>query len=64
MDDGMLPLDMTIYGAIHQHETRKLPESAVPSSMFWSTVYTVKYKKVDGPMPVQDSKLANNLRLY
>ena len=56
MDDQPLPLDMTIYGAIHQHETRKSPGGTVPSSMFWSTVYTVKYKKVPGPPPAPDSE--------
>ena len=56
MDDRVLPLDMTIYGAIHQHEARKSPGGTVPSSMLWSTVYTVKYKKVSGPASVPDSE--------
>lgn len=56
MDDKPLPLDMTIYGAIHQHEARKTPSGTVPSSMFWTTVYTVKYKKVPGPALLPDSK--------
>jgi E3 ubiquitin-protein ligase TRIP12 len=47
MDDHVLPLDLTIYGAIHQHETRK--KSGIHPSMFWQGMYTVKFKKVPGP---------------
>jgi len=47
MDDQPLPLDLTIYGAIHQHERRK--ESPTPTSMLWQGVYTVKFKKAPGP---------------
>ncbi|KAF9245359.1 hypothetical protein BU15DRAFT_85677 [Melanogaster broomeanus] len=54
MDDHLLPLDLTIYGAIHQHEMRK-KVGALPSSTMWQGVYTVKFKKVSGPPPGQDS---------
>ncbi|EGO22225.1 hypothetical protein SERLADRAFT_357165 [Serpula lacrymans var. lacrymans S7.9] len=54
MDDHALPLDLTIYGAIHQHEARK-KQGAVPSSLIWQGVYTVKFKKVTGPPPENDS---------
>lgn len=47
MDDHVLPLDLTIYGAIHQYETRK--KSGTHPSMFWQGMYTVKFKKVPGP---------------
>ncbi|KAF8623233.1 hypothetical protein AX15_006467 [Amanita polypyramis BW_CC] len=47
MDDHILPLDLTIYGAIHQYETRK--KSGTHPSMFWQGMYTVKFKKVPGP---------------
>lgn len=49
MDDHILPLDLTIYGAIHQHEMRKKAGS-VPLSMIWQGVYTIKFKKVSGPL--------------
>jgi E3 ubiquitin-protein ligase TRIP12 len=54
MDDHVLPLDLTIYGAIHQHELRKKASgsgSSVPSHLLWQGVYTVKFKKVPGPAP-------------
>ncbi|KAF9479594.1 hypothetical protein BDN70DRAFT_906231 [Pholiota conissans] len=50
MDDHILPLDLTIYGAIHQHEMRK-KTGATPLHMIWQGVYTVKFKKVAGPAP-------------
>lgn len=50
MDDHVLPLDLTIYGAIHQHEMRKA-SGAVPPSLIWQGVYTIKFKKVLGPLP-------------
>ncbi|KAF8262629.1 hypothetical protein EI94DRAFT_1773142 [Lactarius quietus] len=52
MDDHPLPLDLTIYGAIHQHELRKKKAgsgSALPPHMLWQGVYTIKFKKVPGP---------------
>lgn len=55
MDEHLLPLDLTIYGAIHQHEMRKKAGSQ-PSSAMWQGVYTVKYKKVSGPPPSQECK--------
>ncbi|KAG5222613.1 Ubiquitin fusion degradation protein [Salix suchowensis] len=45
MDDQPLPLDLTIYGAIHQHEIRK-KTGALPPSLIWQGIYTVKFKKV------------------
>lgn len=50
MDDTTLPLDLTIYGAIHQHELRKKAPS-IPPNMIWQGIYTVKFKKVSGPAP-------------
>jgi E3 ubiquitin-protein ligase TRIP12 len=51
MDDHVLPLDLTIYGAIHQHEARKNSGSSLPSNLIWQGIYTVKFKKVAGPVP-------------
>lgn len=50
MDDHVLPLDLTIYGAIHQQEMRKKSGNQ-PSSSMWQGVYTVKFRKVNGPPP-------------
>lgn len=55
MDDHLLPLDLTIYGAIHQHEIRK-KLGPVPSSSMWQGIYTVKFKKVNGPPPSQEAR--------
>jgi hypothetical protein len=41
LHDHLLPLDLTIYGAIHQHEMRK-KVGTLPSSTMWQGVYTVK----------------------
>lgn len=54
MDEHTLPLDLTIYGAIHQHELRKKAAgnpSSLPPSLLWQGIYTVKFKKVPGPAP-------------
>ncbi|KAK0202726.1 hypothetical protein DFS33DRAFT_1488831 [Desarmillaria ectypa] len=59
MDDHILPLDLTIYGAMHQHEMRK-NAGPVPSSLIWQGVYTVKFKRVQGPLPSSDTTGAEN----
>lgn len=51
MDDQLLPLDMTIYGAVHQHEARKAGAPTAPSNAIWQGVYTVKYKKISAARP-------------
>ncbi|KAG5636235.1 hypothetical protein H0H81_008716 [Sphagnurus paluster] len=55
MDDHTLPLDLTIYGAIHQHEMRKKTGPS-PPSMIWQGVYTIKFSKVAGPTPSSDTR--------
>ncbi|KAF8519043.1 hypothetical protein BU17DRAFT_48078 [Hysterangium stoloniferum] len=54
MDDQILPLDLTIYGAVYQHEARKALSSVLNPNALWSGVYTVKFKKVPGPPPISD----------
>ncbi|KAH9851913.1 hypothetical protein C2E23DRAFT_904051 [Lenzites betulinus] len=58
MDDHQLPLDLTVYGAIHQHEMRKHKASGSPfvPSMIWQGVYSIKFKKVPGPLPSSDAR--------
>ncbi|KAF8605840.1 hypothetical protein BDV93DRAFT_469584 [Ceratobasidium sp. AG-I] len=66
MDGHVLPLDTTIYGAVHHHEARRAAVSGSASASaasasiaglsapsLWQGVYTVKYKKVPGPPPAQ-----------
>ncbi|KAI7823580.1 hypothetical protein BC939DRAFT_451413 [Gamsiella multidivaricata] len=49
--------EMTVYGAIHEHERRN-GRSASQRSL-WSSVYPIKYKRVDSP-PSEHSALAGN----
>lgn len=58
MDDHILPLDLTIYGAMHQHEMRKRP-GPIPPGLIWQGIYTVKFKKVNGPQSSSESKPVN-----
>lgn len=60
MDDHILPLDLTIYGAIHQHEMRK-KTGAMPLNMIWQGVYTIKFKKVSGPAPGPENRADTDL---
>lgn len=62
MDEHPLPLDLTIYGAIHQHELRK-KTGALPPNLIWQGVYTVKFKKVSGPPPSPDGELVTSSHL-
>ncbi|KAI0686676.1 hypothetical protein BC835DRAFT_1287769 [Cytidiella melzeri] len=55
MDDHKLPLDLTIYGAIHQQEARKKATQVIPPGMIWQGVYNVKFRKVPGPYPPAES---------
>lgn len=57
MEGNVLPLDLTIYGAIHQQEIRK-PQASTPFSaaMIWQGVHTIKFKKVPGPAPSPDAR--------
>lgn len=63
MDDHILPLDLTIYGAIHQHEMRKKTGS-LPPSMIWQGIYTVKFKKVSGPQPSPEGTSVRSSSLF
>ncbi|KAF8576807.1 hypothetical protein K439DRAFT_1366247 [Ramaria rubella] len=54
MDDQILPLDLTIYGAVYQHEARKPSGPPLNPNTIWSGIYTVKFKKVPGPPPLSE----------
>lgn len=61
MDGQELPLDSTIYAAVHQHETNPKRSSSSTTSTsssrnIWNNVYTVKFKKVAGPVPSKESQ--------
>ncbi|KIJ55771.1 hypothetical protein M422DRAFT_152050 [Sphaerobolus stellatus SS14] len=61
MDDHVLPLDLTIYGAVYQHEARKAASGTpLNPSMLWSGIYTIKFKKVPGPAPPSDDNLSRD----
>ncbi|KAI0060670.1 hypothetical protein BV25DRAFT_1954506 [Artomyces pyxidatus] len=65
MDDHPLPLDLTIYGAIHQHELRKKAAgetASLPPHLLWQGVYTVKFKKVPGPAPAEGETSSSSSR--
>lgn len=57
MDDHVLPLDLTIYGAVYQHDSRKTSGPPLNPNAIWSGVYTVKFKKVAGPPPLSDGSV-------
>ncbi|KIY44943.1 hypothetical protein FISHEDRAFT_50340 [Fistulina hepatica ATCC 64428] len=52
MGGQVLPLDLTVYGAVHQSEMRKA--EALPPNLIWQGIYDVKFKKVPGPQPTPD----------
>lgn len=64
MDDHKLPLDLTIYGAIHQQEARKKSTQAIPPSMIWQGVYNVKFRKVPGPYVAPEGLLLYCIKVF
>jgi len=42
-----IPLDTTVYGAVYAHES----QTGLQSRNMWTNVYTVTFRKVDGPAP-------------
>ena len=64
MDDHKLPLDLTIYGAVHQHEGRKKAGQVPSPNLFWQGVYTVKFKKVPGPTPPSECMFCHVARRW
>lgn len=60
MEGNVLPLDLTIYGAIHQQETRKSQGTPFSTAMIWQGVHTIKFKKVPGPAPSPDARNEEN----
>ncbi|MCO5589595.1 hypothetical protein L7F22_043563 [Adiantum nelumboides] len=58
MDGEKVSLASTIYSAIHKHEMRNKPATAIASAgrHIWANTYTVKYRKVSGPSPDGEEK--------
>lgn len=52
MNNETLPMDMTIYGALHQYEMRQSQDGSQPNPhAVWNGSYTVTYKKIPGKRP-------------
>lgn len=54
-----ISLETTVYGAIHQHEARKSSKPAPNLAAIWSSLYTIKFKKVPGPAPLPGSEFSD-----
>jgi hypothetical protein len=50
MNGKPLPLDMTVYGAVHRHESTTGITNGVQRGI-WSGIYPIAFKKVAGPAP-------------
>ncbi|WAR62412.1 hypothetical protein PtB15_14B507 [Puccinia triticina] len=50
LDGQSIPLDTTVYGAVYAHESR----TGLQSRNMWTNVYTVTFRKVDGPVPTSN----------
>ena len=49
MGETDVPLDTTIYGAVHAMETRTAANPATASRTMWNSIHTVRFRKVAGP---------------
>lgn len=47
MGGQSIPLDTTVYGAVYAHDL----QNGLQNRNIWTNVYTVTYRKVDGPVP-------------
>ena len=52
IDDHPIPNETTIYRAVHQSKSKLLDPS---NRNIWSTIHTVKFKRVPGPPPADSS---------
>lgn len=50
MNGNVMPLDTTVYGAVHRHESLSGIENGIMRGV-WSGIYTITFKKVPGPAP-------------
>lgn len=55
IDDKSISHDTTIYRAIH-HNRNPVPDNITGS--VWSTIHTIRFKRVQGPPPAEPSKLS------
>lgn len=58
LNDEVLPMDMTVYGACHQHEARRSTDSQPNPHMVWNGNYTITYRKIPGKRPVRGEKFS------
>lgn len=48
MGEQNIPLDTTVYGAVHRYEAAH--GSLATAKTMWTNIYTVKFRKVAGPL--------------
>lgn len=53
LNDEVLPMDMTVYGACHQHESRRSTDGQPNPHAVWNGNYTITYRKVAGKRPTR-----------
>lgn len=57
MNGQQLPLETTVYGAIHRHESTTGITNGVQRGI-WSGIYPIQFKKVAGPAPTGGARSA------
>ncbi|CAG8693181.1 11863_t:CDS:2, partial [Acaulospora colombiana] len=55
INDEVIPMDMTVYGACHRLETRRVTEEGPNPHAVWNNSYTITYRKVQGKRPSSES---------
>lgn len=56
MDGKVMPLETTVYGAVHQHESTSGILNGVQRGI-WSGVYPIRFRKVPGPAPTNGASV-------
>lgn len=57
LNEEVLPMDMTVYGAFHQHEARRSSDGQPNPHAVWNGNYTITYRKIPGKRPAQGTDL-------
>lgn len=60
LKEDVLPMDMTVYGACHQHEARRSTDGQLYPHAVWNGNYTITYRKIPGKRPAR-GKTHHNL---
>jgi E3 ubiquitin-protein ligase TRIP12 len=56
LNDEVLPMDMTVYGACHQYESRRSTDGQPNPHAVWNGNYTITYRKIPGKRPVRGKR--------